>query len=177
MFESDKYTIKEKSFSKGDQFKVFENGELVMFSKVDDSSVRDDMIFVDVNEDERLKVTSNPLLDIPVSYSIVDQQTGEVVGGLKREWGFLQHKWKVVDADNRIVGEIKEDNLALSLTRRFLTTLLPFKYDFVSGDGEKIADIDGKLTVRDIYTINIKGDVDPRLVVPAALIMDFIEKK
>ncbi|MFB6115069.1 MAG: hypothetical protein ABEK04_02165, partial [Candidatus Nanohalobium sp.] len=173
-----RYEIREKSFSDGDQHKVYEGGELTLYSQIEESALRNDMVFIDPeDETTKLTVTSNPKLDVPVSYSIIDEEEDEVIGGLRRDWGFIRHRWKLIDGDNQTVGAIKEDYLSLSLIRRFITTLLPFKYDVVSTEGEKIADIDGELKYRDIYHINICGDVDPRLLVSAALVIDSIEKK
>lgn len=177
MFDSDKYEVREKSFSDGNQHKIYEDGDLVLYSEIKRSELRNDLKFIDQRDNVKLRVTSNPKLDVPVSYSIIDEEEGEVIGGLRREFGFIRHRWKLINGENQIVGTIKEDHLSLSLIRRFVTTLLPFKYDIISTEGEKLADIDGELKYRDIYTINISGDVDPRLVVPAALIMDSIEKK
>lgn len=177
MFDSDRYEVREKSFSDGTQHKIYEDGELVLYSEIQRSKLRNDLRFIDQKENMKLRVTSNPKLDVPVSYSIIDEEEGEVIGGLRREFGFIRHRWKLIDGNNQVVGTIKEDFLSLSLIRRFVTTLLPFKYDIISTEGEKVADIDGELKYRDIYRINICGDVDPRLVVPAVLIMDSIEKK
>lgn len=177
MFDSDNYQVREKSFSEGDQHKIYEDGELTLYSKIDDSEIREDLIFVDKNDERKLTVTTNPELDVPVSYSIIDEEKDEVIGGLRREWGLVLHQWKIIDSENKVIGTIKEDLLPLSLTRRYITTLLPFKYDVVSMEGEKVADIDGKFMFRDFYNIKLCGDVDPRLLVPATIVMDSIEKK
>lgn len=178
MFDSDRYQVREKSFSDGDQHKIYEDGELVLYSEIEESDLREDVHFVDKETGEtRLVVTTDPKLDVPVSYSVIDRETDEVVGGLRREWGPVRHEWKLIGNDNTVIGTIKEDYLSLSLIRRFVTDLLPFKYDIVSSDGEKLADIDGELKYRDIYTVSVCGDLDPRLAVAAALIMDSIEKR
>lgn len=177
MFDSSSYQVREKSFSDGDQHKIYEDGELILYSEIDDSEIREDLVLVDRNDERKLTLTTNPKLDVPVSYSIVDEEEGEVIGGLRRDWGFIRHQWKLIDGDNQTIGKIKEDFLSLSLIRRYVTSLLPFKYDLISQDGEKIADIDGKFMFRDFYTIKIRKDVDPRLAVPATIAIDSIEKK
>lgn len=177
MFDSNSYQVREKSISEGDQHKIYENGELILYSEIDDSTIREDLVFVDRDDERKLSLTTNPKLDVPVSYSIVDEAEDEVIGGLRRDWGFIRHQWKLINGDNQVIGKIKEDFLPLSLIRRYITSLLPFKYDLVSQDGEKVADIDGKLMFRDFYTIRIQKDVDPRLAVPATIAIDTIEKK
>lgn len=177
MFEADKYEVREKSFSDGHQHKIYEGGELILYSRIDEDKVREDLVFVDQDDERKLTVTTNPKLDVPVSYSIVDEEKDEVIGGLRREWGFLRHEWKVINGENKVIGKITEDFLPLALTRRFLTSLFPFRYDVTDNEGNKIADINGELKFRDIYNINISGDVDPKLIVPSAIIIDSIEKK
>jgi len=177
MFESNRYQVREKSFSDGDQHEIYEDGELVLYSKIDNSEIRNDLLFVDKEEKTKLVVTSHPKLDVPVSYSIIDKETEETIGGLRKEGGTIKQEWKLIDGNNTIIATVKEDHLSLSLARRFLTTLIPFKYDVVSKKEEKIADIDGEIKLRDIYNINICGDIDPRLIVPAAVIIDSIERK
>lgn len=177
MFESDHYRIQEKSIAEGDQHKIYEDGDLILYSRIEDRDLREDVHFVDQEDNCRLVVTTNPKLDVPVSYSIIDRQEEEVIGGLKREWGPLRHQWKLIDGENTVIGTIKEDYLSLSLIRRFVTTVLPFKYDIITEDGEKLADIDGQMDFRDIYKLNIDSDLDPRLAVSAALVIDAIEKR
>ncbi|MFB6174482.1 MAG: hypothetical protein ABEJ87_00725 [Candidatus Nanohalobium sp.] len=177
MFESNRYQVREKTLSKGDQHKVYEEDDLILYSRIEDKDLREDVVFVDQDDNTRLVVTTNPKLDVPVSYSIIDSEKDEVVGGLRREWGSLRHRWKLIAGDNSIVGTIKEDHLSLSLIRRFITTVLPFRYDMVDEDGEHLADIDGEFNMRDVYNVNIHSDLDPRLVLAAALVMDFIETK
>lgn len=177
MFDSDRYQVREKSFSNGDQHKIYEEGDLLYYSRIDDSEIREDLVIVDRNDNRKLKVTTNPKLDVPVSYTIIDEEKDEVVGGLRRDWGMVRHHWKLINSDNKVEAIIKEDILPLSLSRRYITSALPFKYDIVTQDGEKIADIDGKFMYRDFYNIKIQGDTDPRLIVPAAIVMDSIEKK
>lgn len=177
MFESESYEVREKSFSDGHQHKIYEDGELILYSRIDKDEVREDLIFVDRNDERKLTVTTNPKLDVPVSYSIVDEENDEVIGGLRREWGLLRHEWKVINGENKVIGKITEDFLPLALIRRFITSLFPFRYDVTDQKGEKLADINGELKFRDIYNIEICGEVDPKLIVPSAIIIDSIEKK
>lgn len=176
MFESERYQVKEKSSSDGDEYEIYEDGELVLYSKIDDSEIRNDLLFVDKEENTKLVATTHPKLDVPVSYSIIDKETGEPIGGLRKEGGMIRRQWKLIDENNTIVATLKEDYLSLSLARRFLTSLIPFKYDAISKEGDKIADIDGELKLRDVYNIDVCGDIDPRLIVPAAVIIDSIGK-
>ena len=74
------------------------------------------------------------------------------------------------------MATVTEDNAMMALARRHVTTLIPFNYDIVSPSGEKLGDVSESLSFRDTYSIDVTGDLDPRLAVVGMVVIDAIEE-
>jgi hypothetical protein len=76
---------------------------------------------------EILTIKARQILDFSAAYDVVDTQSGEKLGALRRR-GFkslIQDEWLMLDPLDREIGLIQEDSTALALVRRFLTNLVP----------------------------------------------------
>lgn len=195
MFNGKRYTVKQKLLAFGNKYNVYEDGEHILKSKKKKFKLKEDFRFTDADGESVLRVTTDQILDVSATYTIVDERTEEVVGSLKRDWkSFFKHHWKLLDPDGSVIATVQEDSLLYALLRRKVTTLIPFKYDIVGaaggkpGDGEgprpsgnraKLGDIDGKFSLRDTYSVNLaaaaEGVLDPRLAVASAVVIDAIE--
>lgn len=178
MFESDKYKVKQKALSIGNKYMIYEDGEQILKSAQKKLKLKEDFRFKDMDDNLVLKVTTDNVLDIAASYTVTDEESGEPLGAVKEELSFLQHKWKILDTEGNVVADIKEDNLAFALVRRFVTTLLPFSY-VIEDENELLGTIKGRFSIRDTYEIDLSGDsedkLDPRAVLAATVLIDAIE--
>ena len=62
------------------------------------------------------------MIDFAAAYDVVDSQTRETVGTLRRR-GFaslVRDNWEVLDDAGRSLGTVTEDGTAMALLRRFL---------------------------------------------------------
>ncbi|WEL19042.1 LURP-one-related/scramblase family protein [Candidatus Nanohalococcus occultus] len=178
MFESNQYKVKQKALSIGNKYLVYENGEQILDSAQKKLRLKEDFRFKDMDGEPVLKVTTDKMLDIAASYTVEDERTGEPIGGIKEELSFFQHKWKVLDTEGKVIADIIEDNIALALVRRFVTTLVPFSYRIGTENGQ-LGSINGKLSLRDTYEITLSEDIDdvldPRMIIAATVLIDAIE--
>lgn len=180
MFNSDIYNIKQRVLALGNKYNVYEDGELILKSKQKKFKMKEDFRFYDNEDNPVLKVTTDQLLDVAASYTVVDERNDETVGAIKRNWTLLKHEWELIDSENRVVGIVEEDNLIMALARRFATTLIPFRYKISSQEGEHLGNLNGKFSLRDRYTLDLSSDdeekLDRRLGVASAVLIDAIEK-
>ena len=181
MFDGNRYTVKQKLLSFGSKYEVYEGDQKILQSKKKKFKLKEDFRFTDTNGDPVLRVTTDQIMDVSATYTVVDERSDEVVGSLKRDWqSFFKHHWQFLGPEGARIATVKEDSLLYALLRRQVTTLIPFKYDIVSPADEKLGDIDGKFSFRDTYTIDLSLDeesvVDPRLAVAGAVVIDAIEQ-
>jgi hypothetical protein len=135
-------------------------------------------------QQEVMSITTKQLFDFAAAYEVVDTATGKNIGGFKRK-GFksiLRDEWIVTDADDNEIGVIQEDSLLLALMRRFLTNLIPQKYEIVI-DGATVCTLrhhpnpfSSKLTV-DHTPDEYSKSLDRRMALAAGILLCTVEGK
>ena len=133
-FAGSRYLVRRKVLKLfGGAFHVYDAaGQLAFYSQLKAFKLKED-IRLFTGEDMRtevLRIQARQVLDIAATYDVYDSATGEKVGALRRKGlkSIIKDEWLVLDAQDREVGKITEDSLALALIRRFLTNLIPQKY-------------------------------------------------
>ena len=179
MFEGDTYRVKQK-IRIGDAYNVYEGGEHVLSVKKKKLRLKEDVRFNDTDGDPVLKAKAGQMLDISAAYAITDERTGEEIGAVKRDWkSIFKHHWELLDPEGNVVARITEDSVPMALARRYITTLIPFRYHFEDSTGNALGSIREKFSFRDNYTIDLSADtdgaIDRRLGVAAAVLIDAIE--
>lgn len=180
MFDSRRYEVRQK-FGIRTRYNVYEEGrdEPILQSKKKSFRLKEDFRFTDPETgEEAFRVTAGKILDINAAYDIEDPRTGEPIGAVKRSvMSFLRHEYQFLDPDGNVVATMAEDSHVMALLRRKVTTLIPFSYDILSPNGEKIGDVSEQFSFRDKYTIDLHGDeIDPRLAVIGTVVVDAIEE-
>lgn len=139
LFTESSYLIRRKVFELfGGSFRIYApNGELAFFSKMKAFKLREDIrIFSGEDmQEEVLTIKARQIMDFSAAYDVFDPRANEKVGALKRKgWkSMVQDEWILMDAADQEIGLIKEDSLGLALLRRFLTNLVPQKYQGIVG--------------------------------------------
>lgn len=180
MFDARQYEVRQK-IRIGNKYNVYEAGgdDPILESAQKKFRLKEDFRFNDpTTGEERFRVKADSVLDVAAGYDIVDSQTDERVGSVKRSVkSFFKHEYALVGPDGDRVATVKEDNWVRALLRRNVTTLIPFSYDIEGPNGEHLGDVSEQFTpVRDKYTITLAGDeLDPRLAVIGTVIIDAIE--
>lgn len=134
VFKHEHYLIRKKILKLfGAAFHIYDQeGNLAFYSKMKAFKLKED-IRLYTSEDmttEVLVIKARQILDFSAAYDVIDPVTNTTIGALKRKGlkSILKDEWIIMDAEDREVGLIKEDNMALALIRRFLTNLIPQKY-------------------------------------------------
>jgi hypothetical protein len=179
VFDSRHYEVRQKLGIRT-RYNVYEGDAADPFltSKKKSFKLKEDFRFSDPETGEDVfRVRADSVLDISAAYDIVDERTGERVGSVKRSaMSMFKHEYQLLDADGNLVGTVSEDNWLMAFLRRQLSTLIPFTYSVDSPEGAELAEISERFSFRDKYDIDIESDdVDPRLLVVGAVVIDAIE--
>jgi hypothetical protein len=188
-FQHQTYLIRRKFFQIfGAAFHVYgPNDELVFYSKQKAFRLREDIrLYGDESATEEvLTIHARSWLDFAAAYDVVDSQTGEKVGGLKRR-GFkslVRDEWIFMDADDQDIGLIQEDSAVMALVRRFVPfgDLVPQKYVGIV-QGRPVCEfrqhfnpIIQKITLD--FSLDESNLLDRRLGLAAAILLSAIEER
>ena len=181
------YTVRRKVLKLfGGAFHIYNpNGDVVFFGDMKAFKLKED-IRVFTGEDkqtELLNIKARKILDFSSAYDVVDSQTNEKVGVLKRKGlkSILKDEWIFMDKDDKDIGSIKEDSMLMAVIRRFLLKIIPQKYTGEIG-GVQVCNFKQNFNpfVTKI-TIDFSQDsgkiLDKRLGIAAAVLLCAIEGK
>ena len=140
-FDLDEFLIRRKVLKVfGASFHVYDAGENVVgFSKQKAFKLKEDIrLYTDESmATELLTIHARQIIDFSACYDVLDPQAGSKVGAVRRKGlkSILRDHWEVLDADDQPIGELLEDNMAMAVVRRFLSNLVPQKFQLKARDG------------------------------------------
>jgi hypothetical protein len=178
------YTIRRKVLTIfGAKFHIYDaNNKLLGFSEQKAFKLKEDIrVYTDESKtDERVVIKARSIIDFGAAYDVYDSKQQKKVGALKRKgWSSLvRDSWVVMDADDREIGKIQEDSMAMALIRRFLSNLIPQKYHLSDNEGAELAAFRqhfNPFIFRLTVTIYDGCPVSPLLVLAAGVLLVAIE--
>ena len=178
--DDDQYTV-EQSLIRNKYAAYDSSGELVVRGKQKLFKMKEEFPFVDADGEDVFRVEAGQILDVAGSYAVFDAETGDRVAVLDNDFSVLQDVWTVRDGDTEaVVGRITSRGAAVTLARNLipiLGPLIPHKYEITDADGAHIGRIDGQLSLRDRYRIEIDdaSGVATDAVITAAMVIDAIQ--
>ncbi len=130
---------------------------------------------------EVFRIKQKNILDFSGTFEVIDSMTNQTIGFLKRK-GFksmIKDEWILMDPQKREIGRVKEDSTFMALMRRYILSIIPYKYK-IYHQGTHIGNLNEKFTfVRDIYNLNIFNDpdfkIDRRMLLSISICLDAIE--
>lgn len=184
-FQQDYFLLKRQVFSLTGKFRFYDaQGNLILFSEQKMFRLREDIrVYDDENKSQEvLSIRARQIVDFSAAYDVFDGLSGEKVGVLRRKGlkSMVRDEWEALDADERPMGLLVEDNLGLALLRRLLLgSLLPQNYDWVVGE-TRLADFRQRFNpFRYELEVDLSTDparqLDRRLAVAAAILLAAIE--
>ncbi|MHB9004245.1 MAG: hypothetical protein ACYC6C_09325 [Coriobacteriia bacterium] len=191
MFPQDYYLVRRKVFKlTGGAFHVYDrSGAVAAFCEQKAFKLKEDIrVFADESKSrELLSVQARQIIDFSAAYDVTDSTTGERVGALRRRGGMsiLRDEWHVLDASDQKYATVIEDSMLLAMLRRFLSNLIPQRYDVFAPDektGAKIANMDQNFNPF-VYKLEVDFSMDParrldhRMGIAAAILLAAIEGK
>ena len=185
VFQHTSYLVRRKIFKLfGAAFHIYDpNGHIAFYSKQKAFKLKED-IRVYTGEDMRtevLTIMARQIMDFSAAYEVFDPINKTKVGVLKRKGmkSIIKDEWIVMDAENREIGLIQEDSMALALIRRFLTNLIPQKYHGVV-QGEQVCLFKQNfnpfvMKINLDFSMDANGLLDRRLGIAGAILLCAIE--
>jgi hypothetical protein len=179
------YLVRRKVFTLfGNAFHIYDPvGQVAFYSRQKAFRLKEDLRLYS-GEDMRTEILSmraRRIIDFGVTFDVFDSLTGAKVGALRRK-GFksmLQDEWLILDPEDREVGLVQEDSVALALIRRFLTHLVPQTWNASLG-GAPVAVYRQhfnpfilKITID--FTADVARRLDRRMGIAIAVLLNAIE--
>jgi hypothetical protein len=184
MFDLDRFLVRRKVFRiLGAGFHVYDPaGNVVGFSEQKAFKLKEDIrVFTDDRKSkELLSIRARQVIDFSAAYDVVDSAEGRKVGAVRRKgWSsILRDSWEILDENDRPAAHLQEDSAALAIVRRFLTNLIPQRYQLHGAGERQLA------TMRQhfnpfVFKLDVEIDrecpIDRRLVLATAILLAAIE--
>jgi uncharacterized protein YxjI len=187
IFQFPTYLLKRQAIALTGKFRFYDPaGRLVMFSEQKMFRLREDIrVFSDESKtQEVLSIKARQILDFSAAYDVVDTEMNQKVGVLRRKGlrSLLRDEWEVLDANDRLIGQLFEDSIGLALLRRFLLgSWLPQNYD-LTVNGTRVADLKQRFHLfryeLDLdFSMDTNHLLDRRVGIAAGILLAAIEHK
>ncbi|MDF2650344.1 MAG: hypothetical protein K0Q73_6149 [Paenibacillus sp.] len=184
-FSHTQYLLRKKILTlAGAKFHIYDNsGDLVLYSQMKAFKLKEDIRLYgdETMQEELITIQARSAIDFSAIYDVKDGVTGERVGSLQRKGmkSILKDEWVILSPSEREIGLIKEDSALMALLRRFLTNLIPQKFN-VEMNGRTITVFEqnfnpmvSKLNVD--FSLDTANQLDRRLGLAAAVLILAIE--
>lgn len=180
-----RYMIRKKIIKiLGDAFHIYDaSGNVLFYSKLKAFKLKED-IRLYTGEDqttEVLTIKARKMLDIRSSYDVYDAATQRKLGTFRRKGlkSIIKDEWLILDDNDREIGMIQEDSMAMALLRRFLTNLIPQQFSGTIG-GQTVLHFKRHfnpfvLRMDMDFSMDTAGLLDRRMGLAAGILMAAIE--
>ncbi|MBN2120762.1 MAG: hypothetical protein JW734_06890 [Candidatus Omnitrophica bacterium] len=131
------FLAKRDFFALGGAFRIMTSeGKLLLYSRQKLFKLKEDIrVYADLEmTKEVLHIQARQILDFSAAYDVIDSQSREKIGVVRRK-GFssiVRDKWEILDRNENILARVEEDSMLMALIRRFLSNLIPQTYRIVS---------------------------------------------
>ncbi|MFD1564452.1 LURP-one-related/scramblase family protein [Haloarchaeobius amylolyticus] len=177
----DRYEVKQSAIR--NKYAVRDSaGNVVLRGKQKMFKMKEEFPFVTGNGEDAFTVKAGGIMDVAGNYAITDAGTGEEVVVLDEDFSLFVENWTIRDPDTgEALATIQSKSKPLSALRHLVSVanLIPNKYEIFDASGNHVGDIEGKLSLRDAYTVSIDdaSDVPKEAVIASACILDALENK
>lgn len=178
-FSDDNYTVKQ-SFIRNKYAVYDSSGQKVIGAKQKLFKMKEEFPFTDPEGNTVFRIKAKRRLDIAGDYGIIDEETGDTIAILSKEFSIFNHIWKIKDPETEALWATIESRgkiIGLIRTLSDMADFLPHKYTIYNSDRDEIGKIKGKWSLRDTYDVELGelGKVPREAVVAAACTIDALE--
>lgn len=185
VFTHSSYTVRRKVFKLfGAAFHIYDpSGQLAFYSKQAAFKLKEDIRLYESEAMTReiLRIQARQIVDFSAAYDVFDPVQGVKVGALRRRGlkSMIQDEWVILNTAEQEIGIIREDSLILALIRRFLTTLIPQKFEGTV-QGRPVCFFSQNFNpfvvkIKLDYSMDVNRLLDRRLGIAAAILLCAIE--
>ncbi len=179
--DDNRYTVKQSAIR--NKYTVRDStGEVVLRGKQKLFKVKEAFPFVTGNDEDAFEVKAESMVDVAGTYTIRDAGTDEDVVVLDEDLSLFVEHWTIRDPETGdALATIESKSKLLSALRHLVASanLVPNKYEIFDPGGAHVGDIEGKLSLRDAYTVSIDDaeGIPTEAVIASACILDALENK
>lgn len=189
LFDSDGYMVRQKVMKiLGEEFHIYSDesmNSMIGYSKMAALKLKEDIrLYSDESKSsELLIIKQKGILDFTGGFTVVDGQTGESLGTLRRKGmkSILRDSWVLIDDGGNVIGTLGEESGGLALIRRFipyLTIIFPQQFHLRVNGAKGAVKYTQKMNpfVHKMSVTGVKSSgVDPRIAAAAAILLIAIE--
>ena len=187
IFQFPTYLLKRQAIALAGKFRFYDpGGRLVMFSEQKMFRLREDIRVYDGEDKARevLSIKARQIMDFSAAYDVVDTEMNQKVGVLRRKGlrSILRDEWEVLDANDRVIGQLFEDSIGMALLRRLLLgSWLPQNYDLTVGEA-RVADLKQNFNLFRYelnldFSMDTTNRLDRRVGIAAGILLAAVEGK
>ncbi|HRQ31737.1 MAG TPA: hypothetical protein PLM89_01385 [Anaerolineales bacterium] len=187
IFQHSTYLLKRQVLALTGKLRFYDpTGELAMFSEQKMFRWKEDIrVYADESKTrEVLSIKSRQIIDFSAAYDVVDTETNQKVGALRRKgWrSLLRDEWEILDENDNVKGLLFEDSIGLALLRRLVVgSWLPQNYDIIFG-ATRVADLRQKFHLFRYelnldFSMDVSRLLDRRLGIAAGILLATMEGK
>jgi uncharacterized protein YxjI len=187
IFQFPTYLLKRQAIALAGKFRFYDpGGRLVMFSEQKMFRLRENIRVYDGEDKARevLSIKARQIMDFSAAYDVVDTEMNQKVGVLRRKGlrSILRDEWEVLDANDRVIGQLFEDSIGMALLRRLLLgSWLPQNYDLTVGEA-RVADLKQNFNLFRYelnldFSMDTTNRLDRRVGIAAGILLAAVEGK
>lgn len=187
IFQFPTYLLRRQAIALTGKFRFYDPaGRMVMFSEQKMFRLREDIrVYSDESKSQEvLSIKARQIMDFSAAYDVVDSALNQKVGALRRKGlrSILRDEWEVLDANDKVIGQLFEDSVGLALLRRpLLGSWLPQNYDMTVG-ATRVADLRQNFNLFRYelnldFTMDISHLLDRRVGIAAGILLAAVEGK
>lgn len=176
----DSYTV-EQSLIRNKYAAKDRQGRTVLKGKQKIMKMKEEFPFTDGEGNDVFEVKAGGIVDVAGDYTLIDSRTGEEVVVLDNDFSLMKDIWRIRDPDTEAeIAKMESRGALVNLLRGFsslLDILIPQKYEITDSNDNHVGTIEGQISFRDRYDIEIDDtrEVPKEVTIASAMVIDAIQ--
>lgn len=162
-----------------------DDGQEILKARAKWFQLREKIPFTTPDGEEVFRVEADQIWDRAGSYTVT-LADGTEIFDLDKKFTMLFENWKIRRDSGKLMAEVKSQSKPRTLLRKSAAVidaipfvgailalplkLIPFSYDVVDSNGEKVAEMNGKISIRDRFDLEIESQSVPTEALVTALV-------
>lgn len=182
----DSYKIKQRLLF--NRYHIYDsNDNLVLKAKQKMFKLKEDFPFMNSDGETVFRAKGQSIIDVAGDYAITDENSEEPLVVLDRKYTLFRHKWRIRDPNTEeLLARVESRNKNIELLRWIgnlipympnVFGLIPHSYDVKDRNDNLLARLEGKLSIRDVYELNVKNSqsIPKEALVASSIAIDALE--
>lgn len=176
---SDRYVIKQ-SFVRSKYRVEDDSGTTVLKGKKKRFKIKEEFPFKNPDGDVVFRLKAQNVFDVAGNYTLIDESSGEAFAVVEKAYTLFKHVYRIRSPEGVLWATIESESaLVMALKGSIgIFGLLPHSYSITGADGSHVGSIEEKLTLRDVYEVEVAdtGEAPREAILAAAIAIDALEE-